>query len=57
MYIKCLKILHIKVSGKMPYVHSVDPDQTAPVGAKMPYADSAARDQTAPEGLYHLPFH
>ena len=33
MYGKCLKILNTKVSDKMAYVNSADPDQTAPEGA------------------------
>ena len=32
-YGKCSKILNTKVSEKMPYANSVDPDQTAPEGA------------------------
>ena len=33
VYGKCLKILNTKVSDKMTYANSVDPDQTAPKGA------------------------
>ena len=32
-YGKCPKILNTKVSDKMPYANSADPDQTAPEGA------------------------
>ena len=32
-YGKCPKILYTKVSDKMAYVNSADPDQTAPMGA------------------------
>ena len=32
-YGKCLKNLNIKVSDKMAYANSADPDQTAPKGA------------------------
>ena len=33
MYGKCLKILYHKVSDKMAYANSLDPDRTAPKGA------------------------
>ena len=33
MYGKCPKILNTKVSDKMAYAKSADPDQTAPEGA------------------------
>ena len=32
-YSKCPKILYTKVSDKMAYANSLDPDQTAPEGA------------------------
>ena len=32
-YGKCPKISNAKVSDKMPYANSADPDQTAPSGA------------------------
>ena len=32
-YSKCPKILNTKVSDKMKYANSTDPDQTAPEGA------------------------
>ena len=32
-YVKCPKISHTKVSDKMAYANSADPDQTAPEGA------------------------
>ena len=32
-YSKCPKILYTKVSDKMAYANSADPDQTAPEGA------------------------
>ena len=32
-YGKCSKISNTKVSDKMPYANSADPDQTAPEGA------------------------
>ena len=32
-YGKCPKISNTKVSDKMPYANSADPDQTAPEGA------------------------
>ena len=33
LYGKCPEILYIKVSDKMAYANSADPDQTAPEGA------------------------
>ena len=33
IYGKCPKILNTKVSDKMPYANSADPDQPAPEGA------------------------
>ena len=33
MYSKCPKISNTKVSDKMTYANSADPDQTAPKGA------------------------
>ena len=34
-YGKCPKILNTKVSDKMTYANSVDPDQTAPEGSSL----------------------
>ena len=43
-YDKCPKISNTRVSDKMAYANSADPDPTAP------YANSADPDQTAPKG-------
>ena len=41
---KCPNILHTKVSHKLAYANSADPDQTAPKGE-------------SDQGLHCLPFH
>ena len=43
-YGKCPKILNIKVSGKITYANSADPDQTA-------------LKEQSDQGLHCLPFH
>ena len=35
IYGKCPKILHTKVSDKMAYENSAEPDQTAPEGSEV----------------------
>ena len=40
MHGKCPKISYIKVSDKMAYENSADPDQTAPSGAGAVWSES-----------------
>ena len=44
MYVFCTKIVYTKVSDKMAYANSADPDQTAP-------------EEQSDQGLHCLPFH
>ena len=48
MYGKCPKNSNTKVSDKMTYANSADPDQTAPKGILKEQSD---------QGLHCLPFH